>query len=116
MRKLIAVVVLCVATLPALCQSASKYQLATILDVKPHTDAASASDVMKYDVTVKVGDMTYVVLYTPHSGENEAKYAAGRDLIVRVGKDTILYNDIMGHTYEVPIQSQKPATPKKESR
>lgn len=116
MRKLISVVLLCVLTLPALCQSTSRYQLATILDIKPHADAAaSASDPTAYDVTVRVGGTIYVVLYTPHPGESSAKYAAGRDLLVQVSKDTITYNDIMGNSYEVPIQSQKPA-PKKESR
>jgi len=117
MRKLIAVAALFMATLPALCQSTSKYQVGTILDIKPHANAAaSAPDSTTYDVTVKVGDTIYVALYTPHSGEDAAKYAAGRDLLVQVGKDTITYNDIMGHSYEVPIQSQKPASPtKKES-
>ena len=117
MWKLIAIVALSLVTLPILCQSTSKYQVATILEVKPHANAAaSTSDPTAYDVTVKVGDTTYLVLYTPHSGENDAKYAAGRDLLVRVGKDIITYNDIMGNSYEVPIQSQKPATPpKKES-
>jgi len=117
LRNLISVVLLCAVTLPGVCQSGSKYQVATILDVKAHAGAAaSASDPSSYDVTVKVGDTVYVTLYTPHPGENDAKYAAGRDLLVQVGKDTITYNDIMGRSYEVPIQSQKPAPPKKESR
>ena len=119
MRKLICVVFLCVVvSLPALCQSTSKYQVATILDIKPHVDAASsASGPTSYDVTVKVGDTIYVALYTPHLGENAPKYAAGRDLLVQVSKDTITYNDIMGSSYVVPIQSRTPAPlPKKESR
>ena len=118
MRKLISLVVLCVVTSPALCQFTSKYQVATILDIKAHADSAvSASDPPTYDVTVKVGDTIYVTLYTPHQGENAAKYAAGRDLLVQVSKDTITYNDIMGRSYEVAIQSQKPAaSQKKEAR
>lgn len=118
MRKLIAVSALLIATLPAVCQATSKYQVATILDIKPHADGATtASEPTKYDVTVKAGDTMYVVLYTPHSGQNEAKYAAGRDLLVQVSKDTITYNDIMGNSYQVPIQSQKRATlPKMECR
>lgn len=108
MRRLAVVIALCILTLPAICQSAPKYEIATILDVKPHEDARRASEVTTYDVSVKVGDVIYVVLYTPHLGESGAKYASGRDLLVRVGKTSITYNDIMGRSYEVPIESQRP--------
>jgi hypothetical protein len=47
-------------TLPAFGQSASKYEVATITDVKTHQD--SGSDVARYDVSVKVGGTIYVVL------------------------------------------------------
>ena len=110
MWKLVAVVALCLTSLSGFCQSSSKYQVATILEIKAHQNPeAPASDVSSYDVTAKVGDTIYVVLYTPQPGEIEAKYVAGRDLLVQVGKDTITYNDILGRSYEVPIKSQKPA-------
>jgi hypothetical protein len=54
-----------------------------------------------------VGNTIYVVLYTPPLGEETVKYSAGRDLLV--GKRTIRYNDILGQSFEVPIESQKPA-------
>jgi hypothetical protein len=37
------------------------------------------------------------------------KYAAGRELLVRVNEHTITYNDILGQSLEVPIVSQRPA-------
>jgi hypothetical protein len=42
--------------------------------------------VTNYDVSVKVGDKLYVVLYTPRLGELPAKYATGREPLVLVGK------------------------------
>jgi hypothetical protein len=44
------------------------------------------------------------------------KYAAGRDLLVLVGKNKITYNDILGQSYDVPIESQSPAAKPKPSR
>lgn len=110
MRRLIAIIALSLLTLPALCQSTSKYQPAIITEVKAR-DAAekSASNCARYDVSVKVGDTIYVVLYTQPLGEPPAKYATGLELLVLVGKDTITYNDILGRSLQVPIESQKPA-------
>jgi hypothetical protein len=102
-------------TFPAFCQSTSKYQVGTITEVKVH-QAAGASDAASYDVSVKVGDTIYVVLYTPALGEGTVKYAAGRDLLVLVGKNTITYNDILGRSFAVPIESQKPAANLKQSK
>jgi hypothetical protein len=103
--------------LPAFGQSTSKYQVGTITEVKAHQAAGSgASDVASYDVSVKVGDTIYVVLYTPPRGEIMVKYAAGRDLLVFVGKNKITYNDILGQSYDVPIESQQPAGKPKQSK
>jgi hypothetical protein len=98
-------------------QSTSKYQVGTITEVKLHQSAGGgASDAASYDVSVKVGDTIYVVLYTPAPGEETVKYAAGRDLLVLVGKNTISYNDILGRSFVVPIESQKPAANIKPSK
>ena len=60
MRRLIAVIALCLLTFPALCQSTSKWQVAIITEVKPHPAAGEdASDPITYDVSVKVGDTIY---------------------------------------------------------
>ena len=117
MRKLIAVIALCFLTFPAFCQSNSKYQIAQITEVKPRQAAgASASDATSYDVSVKVGDTIYVVLYTPPLGELPPKYARGRELLVLVEKDTITYNDMLGRSLQVPIESQRPAAESKQSK
>jgi hypothetical protein len=99
-------------------QSASKYQVGTITDVKTHQEAAGGgtTDAASYDVSVKVGDTIYVVLYTPPLGEETVKYAAGRELLVLVGKRTIRYNDMLGQSFEVPIESQKSAAKPKPTK
>ena len=95
--------------LAALCQT-SKYQVGTITEVKLHrNNKTGSSENSSYDVSVKVGDTIYVVLYTPPLGDATVKYAAGREGLVLVGKKTIRYNDILGRSTELPIMSQKPA-------
>jgi hypothetical protein len=111
MRRLIAGIALALLTFPALCQSTRKYQIAIITEVKPRQAAVDgASDPTSYDVSVKVGNTVYVVLYTQPLGELPAKYATGRELLVLVGKNTITYNDMLGRSLQVPIESQKTAT------
>jgi hypothetical protein len=117
LRRLIPVLTLCLATFPALCQSASKYQIGFITDVKPRQSAGdAASDPATYDVSVKVGDTIYVVRYTQPLGEIPAKYATGHELLVLVGQHTITYNDILGRSLQVPIESQRPAAEHKDSK
>ena len=97
--------------------SASKYQVGTITEVKTHQNAGGGTTgAASYDVSVKVGDTIYVVLYTPPLGEENVKYAAGRELLVLVGKHTIRYNDILGQSFEVPIESQKSAVKPKQAK
>ena len=117
MRKLIGAVTLCLLTLPALCQSTSKYQVAIITEVKAHQTATNpVSDSTLYDVSVKVGNTIYVVLYTQPLGEIPVKYETGHELLVLVGKDTITYNDILGRSHQVPIESQRPIIDAKRSK
>ena len=98
-------------------QSTSKYQVGTITEVKIHQDAGGgATNAASYDVSLKVGDTIYVVLYTPPLGQETVKYAAGRDLLVFVGKRSIRYNDILGQSFDVPIESQKPAAKPYQSK
>ena len=112
MLRLVGIFCIIVTALPAFCQSTSKWQVGTITEVKVHQTAekVGSSEAASYDVSVKVGDTMYVVLYTPPLHEETVKYAAGRDLLLFVGKSTIRYNDILGRSYEVPIESQRPAT------
>jgi len=117
LRKLIPVFALCLLTLPALCQSASKWQVATITEVKPHpAPGEDISDPVTFDVSVKVGGTIYLVRYSTPLGEIPPKYATGRELLVFVGKNTITYNDMLGRSFQVPIESQRPASEPKQSR
>src|SRR5271154_2986845 len=117
MFKLLSTICICLAAVPALCQSTAKYQVGTINDVKPHQATAGAgSGVVSYDISVKVADTIYLVLYTPPLNMNTVRYAAGRELLVLVGKNTITYNDILGQSLEVPIVSRRPAAGAKPSK
>jgi hypothetical protein len=117
MRRLAIVFCISLTMFPAFGQSASKYQVGTITEVKTHQDAArGATNPTSYDVSVKVGDTIYVVLYTPPLGEETVKYAAGRELLVLVGKRTIRYNDILGQSFDVPIESQQSAAKMKPGK
>ena len=69
-----------------------------------------------YDVSVKVEGTIYLVRYTTPAGEIAPKYAAGRELLVLVGKNTITYNDLLGRSLQVPIESHRPATEPKHSK
>jgi hypothetical protein len=116
MQRLIVVITLCFLTLAAFGESTSKYQVGMITDVRARPVAGDSADPASYDVSVKVGDTIYVVLYTQPLGEIPAKYATGHELLVLVGKNTITYNDILGRSLQVPIESQKPAAEPKVSK
>ena len=117
MQRLIVVATLCLLALAALGQSSSKYQVAMITEVKPRPAAGDdVSDPTSYDVSVKVGGTIYVVVYTPKLGDLPPKYETGRELLVLVGKKTITYNDMLGRSLQVPIESQRPAAEPKHSK
>lgn len=117
MLRLVGLFLIGLTMFPAFGQSTSKYKVGTITEVKVHQAAGSGtSDAASYDVSVKVGDTIYVVLYTPPLGEDTVKYAAGRDLLVLVEKNKITYNDILGRSFAVPIESQKSAANLKQSK
>ena len=118
MLKSLFLIIICAVALPAFCEPSAKYEPATIIDVKPHQSAgdSSSSPVASYDVSVEVAGTVYLVLYTDTLGTSTVKYAAGRELLVHVGKNTITYNDILGRSQEVPIISQKPATTISQSK
>jgi len=109
MQRLMTIFLVCLTALPTFCQSRSKWVVGTITDVRVHQDAEPDDfGAVSYDVSVKVGNTVYVVLYTPPLGEETVKYAGGRDLLVLVGKSTIRYNDMLGQSHDVPIESQRP--------
>jgi hypothetical protein len=117
MKRFVSIIFLCLAALPSVCQSAPNWVVGTITDVRIHQAAEpGALGTVSYDVSLKVGHMVYVVLYTPPLGEQTVKFVAGRDLLVLVGESTIRYNDLLGQSHEVPIESQNNAVNSKGSK
>jgi len=90
--------------------STAKWKVATITGVKVHQPAArNDSSPPQYEVTSKVEDTEYVVLYVAPAGSlpDVAQYRLGQEVPVLVGTDTIKYNDMTGTTREVPILSRR---------
>jgi hypothetical protein len=117
MRKRMAVICICLMTLPAVCQPASKWEVATIMAIEPHQAANDgATHDVSYEVSVKVGGTIYVTLYTPWPGTDSVKYVAGREVLVLVGEKTITYNDILGQSHDVTILKRKPVVQTKQPK
>src|ERR1700747_704556 len=117
MLRLVGLLLILLTMSSAFGQSTSRYQVGTITEVKVHQAVGgNATGTASYDVALKVSNTVYVVLYTPALGEDTVKYAAVRDLLVLVGKNTITYNDILGRSFAVPIESQNPSTNLKQPK
>jgi Spy/CpxP family protein refolding chaperone len=109
-RRFCAVLV-CLATLPAFCEAPSPNpQVATITAVTLHPKNAENGDspMAQYDVSLKVGDTVYVVLFTPVSGSTGVKYSVGMNVVVQVGSESIKFTKL-GQTHEVPILRRESA-------
>ena len=105
MARLLSILILSVAT-ASFCQTSSpKPQHATISAVTLHKNAPDDS-VLKYDVSLKIGNSMYVVLFTPPSGSKGVEYAVGQDVVALVGPDTITVTRF-GHTSESQILSRE---------
>jgi len=105
MRRILLVLLMCLAADLAFCQTDSpKYQPGTILAVEPHQNASSdsSSGATQYDVSIQIEDTVYVVLYTPRVGSNTVEYAAGIERLFSVGKESLRYPDRFGNI-ELPI-------------
>lgn len=110
MLKAMSVILICGAAFPALSQSASQYTVGTITAVQPHhSAAASDASATSYDVSLKVINTTYVVLYTPPYGLQTVRYATGREFLVVVGAKTVTFSDLLGTSSELPIESRTAA-------
>jgi hypothetical protein len=96
-------------------QSTSQdYQVGTILAVAAHKGSGEqASDSSRYDVTVKVSNTTYVVLYAPPNGSTAVKLVSGIDVLVLIGGDTATFNLAQSGKTEVPILSRTTVDPGK---
>lgn len=93
--------------LPAFGQLRSEYQPGTITAVAARPSKA-ADGITSYDISVRVGNTLYVGLYTPPPGAGTPLYAAGREMLFKVGEKTITFNDMLGRPVDVPIESKTP--------
>ena len=91
-------------TLPLFCQMPSyNPQVATITTVRVRPKDAKDSRVEnKYEVSLKVGDALYVVLFTSPNGSTSVEYSMGMNVVVLVGSKSITFTKL-GKTSEVPI-------------
>ncbi len=97
---------ICAASLSAMGQTPpSNYERGTITAVTAHHNARGESgrDVVRYDVSVKLGNTNYVVLYTPPSGSNTVEYSTGIDMLFLVGNDTLTFTSMISGKTEMPI-------------
>jgi hypothetical protein len=83
----------------------SKYQPGTITAVTAHQNASGDSEgnVARYDVSVKIGNVIYMVLYTPLNGANSVEYSPGIEMLFSVGSDTLTFNSKISGSTQVPI-------------
>jgi hypothetical protein len=101
-------------------QDKRPYQAGTIVDVKPHQAEQTDSDASKpksdetqqFDISIRVANKIYVVLYTPPPGQNYPELGLGMDRTVLVDGDTMKINDLLGRTRSMPILSSKDAPSK----
>ena len=118
-KVLLAILFLClpIVVLAQASATASRYQPATITQVKPHQSGdAPAPGEAVYEVSVKVNGITYVVLTKSPLGDSTILYATGRELLLRIGENTITWNDILGQSHEVPIISRGPIADSSKSQ
>ena len=93
--------------------AASKWQPATVLEVKKHQGPLPAniskSSAEHFDIKIRAkttGD-EYLLLYTPPPGRYGFQFLTpGRDALVLIEKTTVTVNDVMGRPVKLPIVSQ----------
>lgn len=106
MHRQLGVILICLSALSALGQTpSSKYQPGTITAVAAHQNALddAGGDVARYEVSVKIGNVVYVVLYTPLNGANAVEYSPGIEMLFSVGSDTLTFNSKISGTTQAPI-------------
>jgi hypothetical protein len=61
------------------------------------------SDLVQYDVSIRVENTIYVVLYTPPNGSKSVEYSPGIQRLFSVGSDKLTFNSMLGVKTEAPI-------------
>jgi len=85
--------------------SSAKYQPGTITAVTSHQNAPgeSGDDSTRYDVSVKIRNVVYLVLYTPRAGDKSVEYYPGLGMLFLVGSNTLTCNSKTSEKIEMPI-------------
>lgn len=97
--------------------SAPQYQSGLVLEVKEHAGpeipaTEKTPPVKRYDISVQVKDVVYVILFTPRPGMHGFQTLAGMDLLVQVREKSMHFNDLLGRNMSAPIISQHSTAPK----
>ena len=88
----------------------SQYQVGTIMKVVPHRASSgqgAPSNTEPYDISIKVGNTLYTVLYTPPPGVNSTPYTVGLEPMVLVKDDTLVFNSRLTGSTELPILNRE---------
>lgn len=100
------VILVCISSLATYGETQSgKYEPGTITAVTAHqkSPGEEGEEVTRYDVSVKIRNVVYVVLYTPPAGVNSVEYSAGLEMLFWVGNNTLKFNSKTSGTMEMPI-------------
>jgi hypothetical protein len=104
--KDVGLILICISALASFGQTSSaKYQPGTITAVTAHqrTPQEAGEEATRYDVSVKIRNIVYVVLYTPRAGDNSVEYYRGLEMLFLVGPNTLTVNSKTSGTVEMPI-------------
>lgn len=110
MFKDIGPILICISALASFGQTSSaKYQPGTITGVIVHQKAPqeAGEEATRYDVSVKIRNVVYVVLYTPPPGDNSVEYYSGLQMLFLVGPTTLTVNRKTSGAVEMPIVSRE---------
>ena len=107
MFKDLGLILICISALTSFGQTSSaKYEPGTITAVIAHSQEAG-EEATRYDVSVKIRNVVYVVLYTPPPGDNSVEYYRGLQMLFLVGPTTLTVNRKTSGAVEMPIVSRE---------
>jgi hypothetical protein len=108
--KDVGLILICISALASFGQtSPAKYQPGTITAVIAHqkTPQEAGEEATRYDVSIKIRNVVYVVLYTPPAGDNSVEYYSGLQMLFLVGPTTLTVNSKTSGAVEMPIVSRE---------
>jgi hypothetical protein len=69
------------------------------------------NELAQYDVSVRIDDTVYIVLYAPPAGANTVEYSVGHEFLFCVGENTLRFPERFGGHTELPILTTKKLPP-----